>query len=334
MDPITILRPVFEALESCTLRDGERVDAAVIRGPDPAWAERLDELLQHKSPLWKWQNGALAREEVGLDAHFYVLHRGGRPFAHVLTTEVARAGFLSHVFTLPDERRRGAMDALLDIVLDHVDQRGGRALFLHTEFDGPPFRLYLAKGFAGIETGSGAMARYADDERRFEAEYFARGPTAVEPLDWPHWPASAALFVGRSPWAMRSSGLRLLGRMISEGPCLRLLREELDRRHDGSPARAAALVRVESGALVGLAHWTWHPVWPRTCVVDVYAHEQFESGTADLLQALQLPDTERYVAYCDRGWSQKEEALRGAGFALRERLNGRMPVGVWERAGR
>ena len=64
-------------LEDVRLRTGETVEAAAIRGPDLDWAERIEALLGHKPPFWCWQNSAVVRRDLGLDAHFYVLHRGG-----------------------------------------------------------------------------------------------------------------------------------------------------------------------------------------------------------------------------------------------------------------
>ncbi|MEM7199800.1 MAG: hypothetical protein AAF628_06010 [Planctomycetota bacterium] len=328
-------------LEDVTLRTGETVSASVIRGPDLAWADRLEALLQHKPPFWARQNHAVARRELGLDAHFYVLHRAGVPFAHVLTTEVKGTGLLGHVFTAEVDRRQGAARLLMQRQLAHFRQRGGRALFLRTGFEGPPYRLYAAFGFAGLEPKSGVMALYADDAVAHARDWFAPGPVEIVAPAWPHWPASAPLFVADTPGIARCVARGLLGRAITEGPFLALLQEHEDREARGAAPRARVAVQTATGAVVGLAQAAPDPQWPGACIVDVHVHPAFAAVGAELLDGLHLPEAERDVAYADVGWEWKEGVLTAAGFrrvavltawaAKDAARTGFVDVGVWER---
>jgi hypothetical protein len=229
----------------------------------------------------------------------------------------------------------------MGVQMEHFRQQGGRALFLGTGYESAPYRIYAAHGFAGLEPKSGQMDYYAQDKGQFEAEYFAQGPVQVEEVQWQHWPASAALFLGDFPGAVRCAPLRLLGRSSTEGPFLDLIQGEERRREKGELARARALCQTNSHAVVGLAIWDWDPLWPSTCVVDLYCHPHFWGEGGALLGALTLPEAERYAAYSDADCPAKGEVLCGAGFrpvgrharrAALDRARTRLvDVEVWEK---
>ncbi|MEZ4679254.1 MAG: hypothetical protein R2932_34050 [Caldilineaceae bacterium] len=67
-------------------------------------------------------------------------------------------------------------------------------------------------------------------------------------------------------------------------------------------------------AVVGLAAWSWHPIWPDTCLVDCYCHPQYWNQAAELLDALELPAADRTVAYVDAGNDAKSMLFAQAGF--------------------
>jgi hypothetical protein len=250
-------------------------------------------------------------------------------------------GFLGHVWTVPEDRRKGAASHAMAYAVSDFEDAGGKALYLGTWFDSPAYHIYRAHGFEGIEPGSGTMAFYASGREAFYDAYFAEGPVEIEGLGWSHWPASPALFLGDSPGVVRCTPLRLFGRCSTEGPLLPFLREER-RRRDAREAHCARVLRHRgTAAVVGLAVCTPDPVWPRTSVVDVYCHPDFWALAERLLRTLDLVDEDRYLAYCDSGWADKEEALAGLGFRPTARLpklvsgelDGRSPldVTIWQR---
>ena len=99
---------MVEPLGDITLKSGERVQAAAIRGPDEDWRPHIARLLRHKGDPWVWQNTALLTHATGVEAWFYVLHRAGLPFAHIMTAEVNGVGIFGHVWTEPADRGQGA----------------------------------------------------------------------------------------------------------------------------------------------------------------------------------------------------------------------------------
>ena len=78
------------------------------------------------------------------------------------------------------------------------------------------------------------------------------------------------------------------------------------------------------GAVVGLAAWGPHPLWPETCLGAGYCHPHYWDRADDLLGALSLPDADRYVAYGDPTCEAKTEVLKSAGFRRAHTLAGRL----------
>ncbi|MDE3000692.1 MAG: GNAT family N-acetyltransferase [Gemmatimonadota bacterium] len=305
---------MYEPIDTIRLKSGERVEAGVVKGPDPDWAERIEALLEHKGETWRWGNTMVLRERPGVGAYFYILHRGGTPFANMCTVETRGVGIFGHVFTRPEDRRKRAATELMRVMIDHFRRRGGRALYLGTGYDSHPYHIYRAHGFTGVEPRSGYMEYYTTAKDAFEATYFARGPAEAAALDWRDWPASTALFTGGFPGVTRCAGMRIFGRQSTEGPLLPVLRDASTRRVEGGIERVRVLRQVETTAVTGLAMWSLDGLWPESCVVDVYCHPHFWERSHDLLGALALPEAERYLAYCDAGFGPKEAALSQAGF--------------------
>ncbi len=314
----------------------------VVTGPDQEWAERIEALLAHKGEIWSWQNRTVLREQTGICACFYILHRRGVPFANILTAELGRVGILGHVYTRPEDRRKGAASSLMPRQMAHFREGGGKALFLGTGYDSPAYHIYRSNGFEGIDSGSGLMSTYVVPRADFETEYFAGGPTAIETLGWTHWPASMALFLSDLPGTIRCMPLKVFGRESVEGTLLRPIQQERDLREQGATPRAVALCHQESTGVVGLAALGSHPLWPGRHLVDVYCHPRFWGRAGEMLQAI-LPDGRvRCLAYSDSDCPEKGEALKLAGFGSTATHSGRveshtipserLDVHVWERA--
>ena len=305
---------MYESMGEIALESGETVQMGRVIAPDLAWAEPIERLLAHKGDPWNWQNTQVLRSDVGVEAIFYVLHRDGQPLANIMTAESKGVGILGHVWTNPDDRRKGAMKRLMAAQMEHFRARGGRALFLGTGFESVAFRLYQRFGFRSVEDKGGYMDYYTTSKAEFESDYFAAARTEIRDLSWSDWPASAPLFVGGLPGLVRCAPLGLFGRASTEGPLLLLLRDEVARRASGEAPRSKALVAAQSGSFLGLAAWGWHPLWPGICIVDVYCHPDHWRRGPELLGALQLPAADRYIAYCDPTCTAKIGVIAGAGL--------------------
>lgn len=309
---------MYAPLGSVRLKGGEVVEAGVVTGPDADWADRVEDLLHHKTEVWRWQNAECLRRDLGLEVRFYLLHRDGAAFASILTATKGGVGHFGHVFTRPPDRRRGAASQLMGLQMAHFRASGGRALFLGTGYDSAPYHIYRSHGFRGLEAASGQMDYYAESAEVFGAAWFAPGPADLAAVGWPHWPTTAPLFTGDFPGTARCAPLGLFGRSSTEGAWLHLLH--------GEPARARVLVRRGTDAVVGAASWGPHPLWPHTALVDVYCHPAFWSRGPALLVALDAPAAGRCLALSDDGCPAKAEVLDAAGFRPTARFSGRLAV--------
>lgn len=309
---------MYQRLDTVTLRSGETVEAGVVTGPDPAWAERLVKLLWHKGDPWNWQNAQVLERELGIDSFFYVLHRDGKPLANIMTIENAGVGLFGHVWTEPADRQKGASSLLMALQMQHFVERGGQALFLGTGYDSVAYHMYARFGFQSVEAGSGYMAYYQTTQANFEARYFAR-PTrpsdlVIQPLQWPHWPASVPLFLGDFPGVVRCVRAHIFGRASSEGGLLPLLLEGEAQQQAGEPATTVVLQNRVNGAILGLATYYDHPLWPATALLDLYCHPAYWPEAPTLLATLQLPAETRTVAYVDHEHQAKQTLLSAQGF--------------------
>ncbi len=298
------------------LKNGERVQVAAVLAPDDKWSGRLQHLLGHKGEAWRHQIRELLRPEAqgqGVETFFYILHREGAAFSNIMTVEKSGVGVLGHVFTQPEERQKGAASHLMGAALKHFRQRGGRALYLSTGFNSSAFRIYASHGFESVEPGSGVMSFTTVPKARFEEEYFAPGEASIVPLSWAGWATASALFTGSFEGVVRNVQFKLLGRKLTEDPLLQAVEDEHQRLEAGESPQTLALQKPD-GAVVGLASWGWHPLWPSACLIDVYCHPNFWNRAPQLLQELKIPASQRLIAYDDLPKSPKARSLQEAGF--------------------
>ncbi len=294
-----------------TLSTGEKVEVAIVTCPDLAWAERIEKLLAHKGEPWNWQNSQFLRDSVGFETRFYVLHRDGIPFSNVLLSEGNGLGIVNHVWTVPEDRQKGSSKSLIHIVMNDFKTRQGQALFLQAGYGEVAYHMYRKFGFESIESESGYMHWYANSESEFLANFFADGQTKIVPLKWRHWLTVQPLLQADDKCITRVLALKHVGRRTTEGSFLTLLRDEFTNRARGEKPRAYVLELV-SGSVVGFAMWSWHPLWPDTCLVDIYCHAKHWNKAGELLDRLELPKADRYLALAD--CETKKRVLLESGF--------------------
>lgn len=305
---------MYENLGNTTLKSGETVEVCMVTGPDRVWAARVIDLLGHKPGNWQKQTKIALTQEVGVDMSYYLLARDGVPFSNIVISSHEGVGLLGHVYTVEEDRRKGAASLLMDRVVKHFKQRGGKALYLGTNYDSPPYHIYSRFGFKSIEPDSGVMEWYADDKGAFDSAYYQQGPVQVQPVDWVHWPTTAPLFCGGWTGVVRCSPAGVVGRMSSESPVLNLVLANIEAREARLPATSVALVRENTARVMGIAAWSPDKVWPATNLVDVYCHPEFWPHAGKLLKALQPPRGQRQIAYADARGQGKQEALEASGF--------------------
>lgn len=304
---------MYSRLADVTLRTGEIVEAGVVAAPDGLWRDRLKALLHHKGGDWNWQVAELLAENVGVEAYFHILHRDGIPFSNIMTVELNGVGIFGHVWTAPTDRGNGAASLLMQRQMEFFHVRGGQALYLGTGYDSSPYHIYRRHGFEGVEPRNGVMTYFSAGQSAFEETYFAPGDAVIQPLAWTHWPTASALFSGGFPGVIRCAPLGLVGRKLTEGVLLPIIRQNSELSDQGQ-SRAFVLQKPDTGTVVGMAAWSWDRMLPSICVVDVYCHPNFWSRADELVAQLQLPEAEHIVAYVEPPFTTKFELLRSLGF--------------------
>lgn len=318
---------MYEKLGAQTLKSGEALEVGVVTAPDAAFAPRIEDVLHHKGPEWRAHiHAALHDETDRLETRFYLGLLGDLPVGNVMTVEQHGVGILGHVFTRPEHRRKGVCQAIMQRQMEHFRQRGGHVLVLGTGFESPPYWIYHAFGFRSLR---GGFMRYAvEPDYAFEERWFASGPAQVVAAEWRHWPLIALIAALPGREFLRSVAWKVYGIENLEGPYVAFMH----RRQQGEPVDAV-LLETETGAVAGCA--TVHPLppWRGVWLVDVFTHPNFADRTADLLNALPIPEGKQ-VAYVDTEAAEKAVALESCGFVREGTLRGLLrtddaPRDVW-----
>jgi hypothetical protein len=326
---------VYTPLGQQNLKSGETLEVGVVLGPDPEWLPRLVPFLGHKTPDFRAHiEGALGGALDGLQTRFYVGSVHGRLISQIMIVGDGTVGILGHVYTMPEERRKGACAAIMQHQMADCRREGFRVLGLGTGFETPPYWIYHSFGFRSIAAGSGRMKWLAAPVA--EAELFRSAPVSVRALRWEDWPWFELLgFLPVAPdeELPRCLTLGTQGQDSLEGPFV-----SFQARRAREPQIDARVLVSQAGATVGWALLGPDTRWfRRVWLLDLYAHPSFTWHLSDLLAALEWPQ-DPVTSYTTVAEGPKAAALRTAGFHRAATLEGwlfdgeeRRDVIVWQR---
>jgi hypothetical protein len=315
---------MYRKIDDVVLKNGEHAEMGVVLGPNEA--KDLRQLLGHKGSVWKWQiEQSLNQKFENVESRFYILSKAGRPFANVMTVESHGVGIFGHVYTVPEERRKGAADIIHGHQMADFTQRGGRALYLATGYDTPPFRLYERHGFRGVEPGSGYMTWFADSQQAFEQDAFAAAAVRHEAFSFEHWPALPALAMMTHPARVRIAGMDVINVRSTEGGSLPYLIAMDSRINDPESktagAKACLAVSEKSNIPVAIAAIIpEHYFWTQALLLDFFCAPGFETELPKLFEKLQVPAGRNVICYADTLWPEKQKVLQTCGFKKEAQL--------------
>lgn len=342
---------MYERLGKATLRTGEPMELGVVIAPDVDWREQIVPFLGHKQePYASHITRSFEGPLDALDTCYYIGHLEGRVISEVMIVGARGAGILGHVYTLPEQRRKGAYQAVMAAQMSDMNRKKIRLLSLGTGFDSPPYWIYHSFGFRGIGDGRGEMVWASDAEA--EVELFQPGAVTARPVRWEDWGYFG--WLGLLPYTSdeelpRSRVLRLRGRGIAEGPFARLMVqiEEIPdlavhvlQSEHGATVAWAILAPAANGASRGGLGGAPDPYWlPDAWTLDLHAHPSFAACLPQLLEALTWPDAPVAAAFTEPA-GPKAAALETAGFrhsaSLKDWYHGpdgsRRTVGLWTRS--
>ena len=298
---------MYKVLGTVQIKSGERMEIGVIHAPDGERRERLSEFLIHKGPDWVPQvEAALAGPLDSMLSLFFVGQIGGRLVCHTVVSGDRRVGILGHVYTRPEDRRKGAIKALLDYLLAYCTPRYD-VLSLMTGFDTAPYWIYHELGFRGVTPSSDEMLwQNSSKSLPFEA-----GSASVRPLEWGDWGFlnMMAFQADDGSQVPRSPLLGLKGAGHVEDTFIKFQMQ----RDSNSTIQANALVSSK-GTTVGWAllapdtHW-----FGDVLELDIYAHPNFIADLPQLAASIELPSTTVF-SYLTDPEGTRAEALCDIGF--------------------
>ena len=313
---------MYDKLGEVVLKTEERMEVGVITAPDTPHAEEVKQFLGHKGGNYEWHIQRCVTEVLdALETRFYVGKLDGRVITNIMTVEHEGIGILGHVFTLPQQRRKGACKGVMGYQMEDFRQRTGRALYLGTGYNSHPYYIYHSFGFESVFPESGFMKYHVNLD--FEEHYFAPAPAEPKAVEWHDWPKVTALS-GIVGWdTLRSLTWGVYGPTNLEGGFLGFKHalETEDVYHD------AKLLIKSDGAIVGWATVSRDVRWkPATAVLDLFFHPNFADDVPALLSAMVFPES-KVQCYVDSGAEKKAEVLEAAGFTCEGRFKNQFRYG-------
>lgn len=306
---------MYNKFGDVVLKTGERMEVGVITAPDLPHAEEVKQFLGHKPGNYKWHIERCVTEVLdALETRFYVGKLNGDVISNIMTVEYEGVGILGHVFTLPQQRRKGAAKGVMAYQMEDFRQRSGGALYLGTGYNSHPYYIYHSFGFESVFPKSGFMKYHVNED--FEERYFAPAPAAPKSVEWHDWPKVTALS-GIVGWdTLRSLKWNVYGPTNLEGGFLSFKHDlETEDAYDD-----AKLLIASGGAIVGWATVGRDSRWrPATAVLDLFFHPNFADAVPALLSAVAFPAS-KVQCYVDSGAAKKAEILEAAGFICEGRF--------------
>jgi len=304
---------VYTLIERITLKTNEKLDIALITGPEPRWKNPICSLLWHKGYPWTYHvEKALDGTIPDLDTRFYVGLLDGQPVANICLFEHERVALFAHVYTRPEYRQRGIARQLNRVVMDDFRERGGKVMTLGTDYDTHPFRLYASFGFKEILPGVGNMT--CEIEPGYQEKAFAPGrPVSVHDQTWSDWPHLNLLYHQTGGDWFRSVRHKLFRPVSYEG-CFMAEHVEVEKSRI-----IARTLTTDEGTAVGNLVCGADPRWgEEVCLLDFHLHENYSDKASQLLESLAC-NKRKLLSYA-RVDTYKEQALCDAGFEEEGRL--------------
>lgn len=300
---------MYEILGAAKLKTDEAMEVGVINAPDQPHAEEIKKFLGHKPQFFDWHIERCVKESLDeLETRFYVGKVDGDILTNIMTVEHDGIGILGHVYTLPDQRRKGACKGAMAFQMEDFRQRNGRALYLGTGYNGHPYRIYHSFGFESVYPKSGFMKYHVKDD--FEETYFAPTPAHPKDVEWHDWPKLTALSAIVDWDILRSQLWNVYGPSNLESGFLTFKHtlENSDVLDD------AKFLSTQDGTIVGWASINRDSKWRHNiALLDLFFHPNFADSVPSLLSSLKFPEL-KVQCYIDSSAAKKAAELENAGF--------------------
>ena len=285
-------------------------EIGIIRNPDNEMMPEVLELLAHKGEIWLWQMRKLFSEEAGaLQSRFFVARTGGRIVSTIILIEHSGIAILGHVYTLPEERRKGLSTILIDTLLDDFRKRKGLLITLFTEYGGVPYNLYAKYGFIPIQPASGIMYFPEQGWKKLE-NMMSPENASVRPAQWKDYPVIAAAAFNVRDYPIKIFATDATGLAPFEVHFVYLAHH---RACDPVHNQINALAKKSNDLPVGLASIMPDKRRPGgACCLDAFVQPGYERCLPELMASLKIPPNT--VCYVEAQNAPKLKALENLGF--------------------
>ncbi|NCO38159.1 MAG: hypothetical protein COY42_17670 [Armatimonadetes bacterium CG_4_10_14_0_8_um_filter_66_14] len=312
---------MYAKLATDELKTGEPMEVGMVLCPDDDWAQRIIPFLWHKGGAWNAHTaGALNGEIRDLETRFYLGIVDGRLICNVMTVEWRGVGILGHVFTVPDQRRKGACNLVMARQMEEFRQRGGRCLYLGTGYDTHPYHIYRGFGFGDAAPESGFMVYTTIPE--FHQQHFAPADCAARDAQWRDWPAANVLTAIKDGPVVRNVGYGAFGIANFEGAFC-TLRADLESGH----CCWAKVLETKANALVGLATLVPDGRWGGgSYLFDLFVHRSFVGEAHLLTETLEFP-AGKVQSHIDAEGDARGALLETLGFEREATLRSQLRLG-------
>ena len=298
-----------------SLHTGEMLEIGVVQAPDEEYAPLVRPILAHKSSNEQWHlDQVFAGGVAPLETRFYLGRLDDRPVCNIMVSEHDGIGIVSHVYTVPEHRRKGIARQVMTRQMADFKARNGRYLTLSTGYDSHPYYLYHSFGFRSVVPESGHMKFVGTTDR--EAEQFRVDGAVVLPGDWKSWPSLNVLCAQDGPPAVRNVGLGHIGPRMFEGAYLGLMKHS-----EESADNQVRLLVADHGAVTGYGTLLPDIRWRgETFLLDMTVHPAFTAYWKPMLDSFFLPAGRKVLCHAEPSETAKIDALQGAGFVLEAML--------------
>ncbi len=312
---------MYIPIAASTLRTGETLETGVVLAPDDEYEPLVRPVLAHKSRNDQWHlDEVFAGRVAPLETRFYLGRLDAQPVCNIMVSEHEGIGIVSHVYTVPEHRRKGIARLVMAGQMADFRDRSGRYLTLSTGYDTHPYYLYHSFGFRSVIPESGHM-KYMGTAA-FEPDHFRGEGALAVPGDWRNWPSLNVLCAQDGPPYVRNVGLGHIGPRMFEGAYIGLMKlARVDADHQVQLLVSDREVVAGYATLVPDTRWRGE-----ACLLDLFVHPAFTDYCGPLLDSFSLPPARKVQCHVEVGDTMKAAALLDAGFVREATLRKQFKV--------
>lgn len=299
---------MYTKISDAVLKTGEKIEFGVLITPDKEYRDKIIPLLGHKGQPWVWQmEESFNGKSLELENRFYIGTIDGKIVSNITIVEHNNIGIFTHVYTVPEHRKKGICNLLIEITMSDCRKRGCKVLTLQVGYGTSAYKIYYNAGFRSLTEGSGCMR--LDFVPDVEKKCFEQIQANVRSAQWKDWPTAVFLYSIQNKAYVRNYKYELLGPSIFERGFLEMSKEmETDKSID------MKILESERSSVAGVATVCPDEKWgSKTYLLDIFYHPDFVSSASKLLDSIIFPKA-KVQCYLDSNSEDRIKLIEKYGF--------------------